>query len=172
MRTKDLMTSAILLTVGLILHLVIPPIFLGVKPDFLLAMMFFAIMIVRDIKTSLVIGIVAGLLSAATTGFPGGQIPNFVEKVIVSIAVYQMCRMMDFELSLFKVIMINIIGTLLSGGLFLLMALPLIGQLHLYFASLPVVLIAAGVNATMSAIIYKGVHSSSARFKVHPQKTL
>ena len=154
MKVRQLTLGGVLLAVGLVLHLVMPPIFLGVKPDFLLAMMFFAIMSNRDLKSSLIIGLVAGLMSAATTGFPGGQLPNLVDKIITSFVIYQLCKRMDFEYSTARIVLINIIGTLLSGGIFLTLAFALTHQLHLWVPSIPVVLLAAVVNTGLSVFIY------------------
>ena len=81
MKTKDLALAAILLAIGLVLHSLVPPIFGGVKPDFLLATMVIAILSQPRLRNTLIIGAAAGLLAALTTGFPGGQIPNIIDKM-------------------------------------------------------------------------------------------
>ena len=85
-QTRNLTISAIFMALGLVLHLMVPGIFFGVKPDFLLSMMFISLMIVGDVKEALLIGVAGGIMSALTTGFPGGQIPNFIEKIITSLS--------------------------------------------------------------------------------------
>ncbi|MDY6064789.1 MAG: tryptophan transporter [Finegoldia sp.] len=160
MDSKNLTKSAILIAVGAVLHTIVPPIFLGVKPDFLLSMAFLAIMISKDIKTTLIIGSVAGIISAMTTGFPGGQVPNFIEKIITSLIVFSMIKAMNFQYSNLKVILINVVGTIVSGCLFLLFALAITGQLNLFAESLPVVLIAAPINAILGLVVYKAFEKS------------
>lgn len=160
MDSKNLTKSAILIAVGAVLHTIVPPIFLGVKPDFLLSMAFLAIIISKDIKTTLIIGSVAGIISAMTTGFPGGQVPNFIEKIITSLIVFSMIKAMNFQYSNLKVILINVVGTIVSGCLFLLFALAITGQLNLFAESLPVVLIAAPINAILGLVVYKAFEKS------------
>ena len=59
------------------------------QPDMSLIMLF-AIMIINkgDYKTSLVCGIVTGIFTALTTKFPGGQLPNIIDKIIAVNLVY------------------------------------------------------------------------------------
>jgi len=51
MKTKNMVMAAVLLAIGTVLHLIVPPIF-SVTPDFLLATMFVAILFNRDLKGS------------------------------------------------------------------------------------------------------------------------
>ena len=86
------------MALGLVLHLMVPGVFFGVKPDFLLSMMFISLMIVGDAKEAILIGVAGGIMSALTTGFPGGQIPNFIEKIITSLVVFYIINAMkDFD---------------------------------------------------------------------------
>lgn len=160
MDSKKLTKSAILIAVGAILHAIVPPLIFGVKPDFLLSMAFLAIMIAKDLKTSLIIGFVAGVISAMTTGFPGGQLPNLIEKIITSLIIYAISKKMNFEYNKIRVIFINAFGTLVSGCLFLLFALGFMGQLNLFFASLPVVLVAMVINSILGLVVYKAFEKS------------
>ena len=88
MKTRNLTISAIFMALGLVMHFLVPPIFGGVKPDFLLSMMFISLIIAGDIKEAILIGVAGGIMSALTTSFPGGQIPNFIEKIIVAITIF------------------------------------------------------------------------------------
>ena len=82
--TKRLVLNAILLAMGLVLHQVTPPIF-TIKPDTTLIMLFTLIVINRDsYKTCLVAGIIAGIFAGMTSAFPGGQIPNVIDKFITT----------------------------------------------------------------------------------------
>lgn len=154
MKTKNITLSAIFMAVGLVLHFVVPPVFFGVKPDFLLSMMFISLIISDDIKEALLVGIAGGVMSALTTGFPGGQIPNFIEKIIVSVAIFYLIKTMGKTgLNTIKIVIIFALGTCLSGVLFLLMALGFTNQLNMFIPSLPVVLVAMVVNPIFGILL-------------------
>ena len=82
--TRKMVLNALLLGIGLVLHQIEPTIF-GIKPDMTLIMLF-TIMILNkdDYKTCLVCGIIAGIFAGITTSFPGGQVPNVIDKFITS----------------------------------------------------------------------------------------
>ena len=82
--TRRLTLNAILLAMGLVLHQITPPIF-TIKPDTTLIMLFTLMVINRDsYKTCLVAGIVAGIFAGMTSAFPGGQIPNVIDKFLTT----------------------------------------------------------------------------------------
>ena len=136
--TKKLTLNALLLAVGLLLHQLTPAIGLPIQPDMSLIMLF-TIMIINkgDYKTSLICAVVTGIFNALTTKFPGGQLPNIIDKVVTVNLVYILIyisyklpyinklneKSQDFIVSIF----ILSIGTLISGTIFLLSALVLVG---------------------------------------------
>ena len=152
---RNLTISAIFMALGLVLHLMVPGVFFGVKPDFLLSMMFISLMIVDDSKEALLIGVAGGIMSALTTGFPGGQIPNFIEKIITSLAVFYMIKTMNKNFSLPKIILIFALGTMISGTMFLTIALTMTKQLNLFIPSYPAVLVAMAINAILGVFLYQ-----------------
>lgn len=154
-QTRNLTVSAIFMALGLVLHLMVPGIFFGVKPDFLLSMMFISLMIVGDVKEALLIGVAGGIMSALTTGFPGGQIPNFIEKIITSLVVFYTIKAMRRNFSIPKVILIFALGTMVSGILFLTIALTMTNQLNLFIPSYPAVLVAMAINAILGIFLYQ-----------------
>lgn len=156
-QTRNLTVSAIFMALGLVLHFMVPGIFFGVKPDFLLSMMFISLMIVGDVKEALLIGVAGGIMSALTTGFPGGQIPNFIEKIITSLVVFYMIKAMGKNFSIPKVILIFALGTMVSGTLFLTIALTMTNQLNLFIPSYPAVLVAMAINAILGIFLYKAI---------------
>src|SRR6476660_6992574 len=85
MKTKNLVALALLVLIGAVLHAVIPGIFFGMKPDMMLAMMFLGIILFPDFKSVLLLGIVTGLISGITSTFPGGLIPNIIDKIVTSL---------------------------------------------------------------------------------------
>ena len=153
MKTRNLTISAIFMALGLVMHFLVPPIFGGVKPDFLLSMMFISLIIAGDIKEALLIGVAGGIMSALTTSFPGGQIPNFIEKIIVAITIFFLIGKFSKDLNQVKTVFIYAFGTLLSGVLFLLLALGITKQMNLFIPSLPVVLVAMVVNSIFGLIL-------------------
>lgn len=154
-KTRNLTVSAIFMALGLVLHLMVPGVFFGVKPDFLLSMMFISLMIVGDVKEALLLGVAGGIMSALTTGFPGGQIPNFVEKIITSLVVFYVIKAMDKNFSIPRIILIFALGTCVSGTLFLSIALTMTKQLDLFIPSYPAVLVAMAINAILGIFLYK-----------------
>ena len=153
MKTRNLTISAIFMALGLVMHFLVPPIFGGVKPDFLLSMMFISLIIAGDIKEAILIGVAGGIMSALTTSFPGGQIPNFIEKIIVAIVIFILIQKFGKGLNKYQTVFIYALGTLLSGVLFLLLALGITKQMNLFLPSLPVVLVAMVVNSIFGLIL-------------------
>ncbi|WP_306483113.1 tryptophan transporter [Anaerococcus sp.] len=153
MKTRNLTISAIFMALGLVMHFLVPPIFGGVKPDFLLSMMFISLIIAGDIKEAILIGVAGGIMSALTTSFPGGQIPNFIEKIIVAIIVFLLIQKFGKGLNKYQTVFIYALGTLLSGVLFLLLALGITKQMNLFIPSLPVVLVAMVVNSIFGLML-------------------
>lgn len=154
-QTRNLTISAIFMALGLVLHFMVPGVFFGVKPDFLLSMMFISLMITSDMKEALLIGVAGGIMSALTTGFPGGQIPNFIEKIITSIVVFSIIKTMKKNYSIPKVILIFALGTLVSGTMFLTLALTMTNQLNLFLPSYPAVLVAMVINSILGVFLYQ-----------------
>lgn len=152
---RNLTISAIFMALGLVLHLMVPGVFFGVKPDFLLSMMFISLMIVDDSKEALLIGVAGGIMSALTTGFPGGQIPNFIEKIITSLLVFYIIKTMNKSFSIPKIILIFALGTMISGTMFLTIALTMTKQLNLFIPSYPAVLLAMAINAILGVFLYQ-----------------
>mgnify|MGYP001603541004 CR=1 FL=1 len=126
MKTNKIIITSLLLAIGLILHQITPGIFLGMKPDLLLVFMILSITITKDFKTALITGIVAGILCALTTTFPGGQVPSIIDKTITSIIVYVIYINLNSNSPL-KLASIYFLGTMISGSIFLGSALILFG---------------------------------------------
>ncbi|MGL5256471.1 MAG: tryptophan transporter [Proteocatella sp.] len=159
--TRDLVMSAVLLGIGFVLHAVTPPLFFGIKPDFMLACMFIAIIINPNLKNTVVTGVVAGIIAALTTGFPGGQLPSVIDKVVSAIFVYSMIKMFATFISSSSkkngfVCIASFLGTIVSGVVFLGTALLMFG-LPAPFSALfvTVILPTSLANTFVSIIIFK-----------------
>lgn len=163
---KNIM-SAILLAIGFILHQIIPT-FGGVTFDVQLAMLFIIIAINMDLKNTLVVSLASGIITALTTKFPGGQIPNMIDKAITGMLVYLLLLALSKIVNRQVAITITgFIGTLISGSIFLASALVMVG-LPMPFTSLfmAVVLPTALANTFLTPVLYNVVNLSKKAAKV------
>lgn len=159
MNLRKLVLSSLLLAIGLILHQIVPAIFMGMKPDFLLSMMFIAIFLGDDYKLALIVGAAAGIFTALTTTFPGGQVANIVDKLVTCNVVFILYRLTKNKLnSQIQMATIAFIGTLVSGLVFLGTALLFFG-LPAPFSTLAltVVVPAALINTAACLVLYNAV---------------
>ena len=155
--TKQLVTNALLLAVGFILHYFTPAIGLPMQIDFSLITLILVITLNKNsFSTCLAGGIATGIFSGITTKFPMGMIPNILDKIITTIFVYLLIRLLDKTAlnSKIKAIVVNAVGTLVSGVVFLVSALLLTGlpaPFSLLFTT--VVIPAIAVNTLVGFIV-------------------
>lgn len=156
MNLRKLILSSLLLAIGMVLHQIVPPFLFGMKPDFLLSTMFIAIALSDDYKLALLIGLAAGILTAATTTFPGGQVPNIIDKLITSNLVYFMLKAIKDKLNnQIKISIISVLGTLISGTAFLGSAFVIAGLPGPFFALMLAVVVPATLfNLGACVILY------------------
>lgn len=155
MKTNKLIITSLFLAIGLILHQITPGIFLGIKPDFFLVFMILSIILTKNFKITIVTGIVAGILCALTTSFPGGQLPNIIDKIITSVVVYVLYKNANSN-SPIKLTGIYFIGTIISGSIFLGSALILFGLPAPFFILfLSVVLPTSVLNSFIGFFLHK-----------------
>ncbi len=162
MNLKRTIINSLLIAVGFILHQITPPLLLGMKPDFSLSMLFIIILLNEDYKTAITTGMVCGILAAVSTGFPGGQIPNIIDKFITANCIYFLMKVISNKFgNQIKIIILTIIGTLISGFAFLGSASILVGLpgsfLGLYVG---IVLPATLINAFTASIIFNAIKVS------------
>ena len=82
MNTKNLVLMALLVSVGATLYVIIPGINGGMKPDFMLTMMFVGILLFPNVKNVFLLAVTTGVLSGLFSTFPGGFFPNIIDKFI------------------------------------------------------------------------------------------
>ena len=82
MNTKNLVLMALLVGVGTALYIVIPGYGEGMKPDFMLTMMFIGILLFPTVKETFLLSLTTGVLSGLFTTFPAGLVPNIIDKAI------------------------------------------------------------------------------------------
>ena len=128
--TKQLVTNSLLLAVGFLLHYVTPAIGLPMQIDFSLITLILVITLNRNsFSTCIASGVATGIFSGITTKFPLGFIPNIIDKITTAIFVYLLIKLLDKTAlhSKIKAIVVNAVGTLLSGTVFLASAFILVG---------------------------------------------
>ena len=159
--TRDLVMSAVLLGIGFVLHAVTPPLFFGIKPDFMLACMFIAIIINPNLKNTVVTGVVSGMIAALTTGFPGGQFPSIIDKIVSALFIYILIKsLISFTDSPSKknifVCFSSFLGTIVSGIVFLGSTLIMFGlPAPFSVLFLTVILLTSMANTFVSIIIFR-----------------
>ena len=157
MKTKQLVTNSLLLAVGFLLHYVTPAIGLPMQIDFSLITLILVINLNRNkFGSCIAAGIATGIFSGITTKFPLGFIPNIIDKITTAIVVYLLIKLLDKTAlnSKIKAIVVNAIGTLISGVVFLVSALLLTGlpaPFSLLFVT--VVVPAIAVNTVIGFIV-------------------
>lgn len=170
--TKKLIMNALLLAIGALLHQITPILGLPMQPDFALAMLFI-IMILnnKDYKTTMVSALITGIFTAMTTKFPGGQIPNILDKVITTNIIYLIMfvisnvkfvkKLENKKREYFLSAIIFPLGTLISGVVFLGTANIIVGLPAPFEALLVlIVLPAAVINLVAGIFLYKIVCTS------------
>lgn len=158
MNTKNLVLMALLVAVGAALYVVTPGFVQGMKPDFMLTMMFIGILLFPTAKDTFLLGITTGVISGLFTTFPAGFVPNVIDKVvtafiflIIIVAIKGLAKKVVAQAVLVG------IGTIVSGSIFLSVALFVIGTevgktFTVLFAT--VVLPAVAFNVIAFIIIY------------------
>ena len=172
--TQKMIINALLLAIGAILHQVTPALGLPMQPDFALSMLF-VIMIINnnDYKTNIIAAIITGVFTALTTKFPGGQLPNIIDKLVTVNIMYLLLLFLNKILDLIKLnnlkenllVLISFpLGTLISGSTFLLSA-KYISGLPADFSILfiTVVIPALLINTIGGFIIYQTITLSLKR---------
>ena len=155
MNTKNLVLMAMLVAVGAALYLIIPGFNGGMKPDFMLTMMFVGIFLFPDTRSVFILAITTGVLSGLFSTFPLGFFPNIVDKLITAFVIYAVVvSLKKVSSNLIGATVIAGVGTLLSGFIFLSVAIFILG-VELPFTALfvTVVLPAIVMNAVAFFII-------------------
>ncbi|WP_282155728.1 tryptophan transporter [Cytobacillus gottheilii] len=170
MNSKNLVALALLVGMGAVLHTVVPGFVFGMKPDMMLTMMFLGILLFPDVRSVLLLGIATGVISALTTSFPLGQIPNMIDKPITAFLFFGIYLIIKkFNKPTLSVAILTAAGTLISGVIFLTAAYLLVG-LPGAFAILftGTVLPAMAINTVLMIILYPVAQTIGKRTKLIP----
>ena len=175
MNTKKMVINALLLAIGAILHQITPALGLPMQPDFALVMLFI-IMIINnnDYKTSIIAAIITGVFTALTTKFPGGQLPNIIDKMVtvnlmyvILLSINKITDSIKINESIKKNLLVLIsfpLGTLISGTTFLLSAQYIVGlpaKFSILFVT--IVIPALIINTIGGFILYQTINISLKR---------
>ncbi|MBS4171893.1 tryptophan transporter [Bacillus sp. FJAT-49736] len=155
MNTKTLVSMALLIGIGTVLHTIIPGIIFNMKPDMMLTMMFLGIVLFPERKNVLLLGALTGVISGLTSTFPGGIVPNIIDKLITSYVFFGLYTLLSRKsFSAMKLLYLTIIGTIVSGTIFLTSALLLVGLPGPFLVLYITVLVGALFNAVAVFILY------------------
>jgi len=158
MNTKNLVLMSLLVSVGAALYLVIPGFSGGMKPDFMLTMMFIGILLFPKASHVFLLAITTGVISGLFSTFPAGFIPNVVDKFITAFVFFAVViTLKHFATKLPVAVALTAIGTLFSGVIFLSVAIFVLGvELPIPFSGLVigVVLPTVALNAIAFFFIF------------------
>ena len=156
-KTKQLVTNSLLLAVGFLLHYVTPAIGLPMQIDFSIITLILIITLNKSsFSTCIAGGIATGIFAGITSKFPLGFIPNLIDKITTAIVVYLLIKLLDKTAlhSKIKTIVVNAVGTLVSGVVFLASALLLTGLPAPFFVLfITVVIPAIAVNTIVGFLV-------------------
>ena len=111
---------SLLVGVGAVLYIIIPGFNGGMKPDFMLTMMFIGILLFPEIKNVFLLGLSTGIISGLFSTFPGGFVPNIIDKLITALVFFGLVILLKrIANKLATAIVLTCIGTLVSGTVFL-----------------------------------------------------
>lgn len=159
LNVKKMILNAILIAIGALLHQITPAIGLPMQPDFAIAMLFIIILLNKDYKTTLISSIIMGIITALTTKFPGGQLPNIIDKLITANFIYFLYKIIGQKQSdNIKIILALIFGTIVSGLTFLGSASILVGLPAGFMLLVGTVVIPAVImNLILGMMLYKSL---------------
>jgi hypothetical protein len=156
LKTKELALTALLLAIGLVLHQITVGLLAGMKPDFLITMLFVVLLLLRNRRLVIPAGLAAGVLAALTTSMPGGQLPNIIDKFLTAAVAMGIIRLLQERIKDHVLaVIVGFVGTIVSGTVFLGSAQLIMG-LPVSFKALfiGVVLPTAAINAVLTPAIY------------------
>ncbi|VYU43163.1 tryptophan transporter [Clostridium tertium] len=159
LNVKKMILNAILIAIGALLHQITPALGLPMQPDLALAMLFIIILINKDYKTTLISSVIMGVITALTTKFPGGQLPNIIDKLVTAHIIFFAFKVMGQRVSDFvKIILALTVGTVISGLVFLESASIIVGLPGPFMILVSTVVVPAAImNIILGTILYKAI---------------
>lgn len=162
MNLRKLIKATFLLAIGLVLHALIPS-FLGyIKPDFLLALFFIALLDLDTYPEVIVVSVAAGLLSGMTSSIPGGLFANLVDKIITGPVVYSVFSMLKQRMKMDHIVLLLGFGGTMISGLIFIACIVVIGSLPI--AQVPFLLGVVTITGVLNSVFVMFLR------KIMPQK--
>src|SRR5690625_582832 len=124
MNLRVLVLLYLFVGIGFVLHYVVTTVFVGLKLKMAVSSMFLGIILFTKMNKLLLLSLLTVIVSALTTSFPMGEIINFIEKPITAfifLSLYLLVR--NVSNKLVTATCLTAIGTLISGSIFLSLAL-------------------------------------------------
>ena len=156
MKTKQLVINSLLLSVGFLLHYITPTLGIPMQIDFSLITMILVINLNKNnLGSCIASGIATGIFSGITSKFPLGLIPNIIDKIVTTLVVYFLIKLLDKTTihNKIKAIVVNAVGTVISGTVFLVSALLLVGLPASFSVLFTTVVIPATIVNTIAGFI-------------------
>ncbi|MGL4774267.1 MAG: tryptophan transporter [Clostridium sp.] len=167
MKTRKMVTNAILIAIGIVLHQITPALGLTIQPDFALATMFIIMLTNRDYKTTLITGLIVGVFTALTTKAPGGQLPNMIDKLVTCNVMYLFLLVSKERINRYvETGILLVVGTFISGTIFVSSMIFIMGVEMPMMVMLPVVAGTAAINGVVGLAMYKIVERTGHYRKV------
>ncbi|GGD23944.1 tryptophan transporter [Pontibacillus salipaludis] len=167
--TRVLVLLSLIVGIGAVLHIFAPPIVNGMKPDMLLIMMFLGIILFPKFQYVMLLSLVTGAIAALTTGLPGGQIANLIDKPLTALVAFGIVLAAGkFTNKKVLAASVTLVGTLISGAIFLFVAVNIIGLVEGSFMIMyaTIVLPTAAFNTVAMTVIYPIVEKISKRSRI------
>lgn len=174
MNTKNLVLMALLVGIGTVLYVVVPGYGGGMKPDFMVLMMCLGIILFPTVKETFVLSITTGVISGLLSTFPGGFVPNVIDKLVTAfVFLLVVLALKSLVNNVFTGAVIVGLGTIVSGTVFLTSALLIANLPADAFGPLfvTVVLVTGGLNAIAFFIVYPIITSILKRSKFNTAVT-
>lgn len=156
MKVKEMAVTALFLALGFVLHQITVALLAGMKPDFVITMLFVSFLILRNARLTLPAGLAAGIIAALTTSMPGGQLPNIIDKLITAAVAMGIIKVLTGRLNdYFLAAVVGLVGTIVSGLAFIGSLAVIIGLPAPFIALfVTVVLPTAAINTFLTPFLY------------------
>ncbi|HHY92177.1 MAG TPA: tryptophan transporter [Firmicutes bacterium] len=164
MKVKEMAITALFLAIGLVLHQITVGLVAGMKPDFVITMLFVSFLVIRNARLTLPAGLAAGIIAALTTTMAGGQLPNIIDKPITAAVAMGLIKLLGGRINDYLLAgLVGLIGTFVSGLVFITAVALIIGLPAPFMALFVTVVVpTAVINTFLTPFLY-GIALAPAR---------
>lgn len=165
---RKITQMSILLALGLVLNLSVQMFSLqGMKVDFVVVMLCISILNSESYEEVIMAGVAYGLLTALTTTFPNGQLANIIDKLVVSLVMYNVKNILKVNYNnKLLLIIFSLSATLLSGFIFLFTALYMSQTLNMFYILFFSIVIPSAIGNSIMITILAQVFKNKLVLKV------